>query len=153
MVIGQSKRQLHKQQEAEALENRFIEFEQKRAEIEQRKAKLAENAKRRIELGEVVPLKVYDSGGELCECNIPGNHPSDKTVSWTNPVGGKEYICVNYGLGDVILTWRKWYCLGEGENCVRSEWKNGEPTFGDYSGMGTMSFNFGNGIYYEIKGI
>lgn len=159
IVLGQSKRELRKQQKAEEVRKHYAELAQKRAELAQREAeldqrrtKLANNAKQRLESGEIEPLRPYEPGGELCKCTFQFTPSKDKVVGWTNPIGGKKYICVNHGLGDAILIWRKWYCLGEEDNCVRSEWKNEEPTFGKYDG-GTMSVNLGGGTYFNIEGI
>ena len=54
-------------------------------------------------------------------------------------------------MGDVILSWRKWYCLGEEDICVLSEWKDGEPTFGDYL-KGKLSYTSDGTTYMRIEG-
>lgn len=137
--------------------------------VEQRKEALANKVKQRLETGEVEPYKVNDPGNALCNCNTgPYVYTLDdyssisdnkSVINVIDPLEGKNYICADLGEGNALISWRRWYCLGEDDNCFLSRWENGQPTFEEYNLTGTISVYFDNfgytiskaNIYYIYK--
>jgi hypothetical protein len=104
---------------------------------------LKHNAEERVRAGDKGPPKIYDDPGHrVATCYVP--KPPDVAVSFETPFG--KYVCGNSSAGKAVVEWRKWYCKGESDNCVLSEWRNGQPTFGplqDKFDMGKLSADFG----------
>ena len=108
-------------------------------ELENRRSLLARKVQQRIEAGEQPPPKINDPGHRLADCKITEAFLNSNQAGITKDgllvifiFGEGAFICVNNDAGQRLLSYREWYCEGEDESCVLSEWKDGQPTFGEY---------------------
>ena len=126
-------------------------LEDQRIELENRRSLLAKKVQQRIEAGEQPPTKIKDPGYPLANCKCTEGFLNDRdrvgitsdgllvaSISWTS---NSIYTCVNANeAGQMLLSYREWYCEGEDKSCVLSAWKDGQPTFGEH-------------LYYRIKSL
>ena len=121
--------------------------EASRQEILRLKTQLRNSAQmRRASADNAVPPRVYDPGYEVRMCEIPA---IPQKIGFMVFPGCGSCVCGNTAGGSKIVAYRKWYCEGahltkdQYRRCVVSEWKFGEPAFGNiwaYSCKSVISF-------------
>lgn len=146
------------------LAEREAYYAARRAELTARQIRLKERADRLIATGEEHPPKPMRDPGYPIVNVISPKLPDDAIAvmgfgfkSSSNEghyLRWNAVICGNTKAGMEILNWRKWYCKGEDQACIYSNWKNGEPTFGYYlvdrpNEQGNFIIKF-SGFQYEF---